>query len=412
MNIQLTDYQIDAVEKMHNGCILRGGTGSGKTLTSLVYVFEKILGGSSPLYPGHIYRRPSIDIPVYVITTPKKRDSCDWTKEASMVPLILTHVDSWNNIKKYEHIKNAIFIFDESKVIGYGAWTKAFLKITKNNAWVLLSATPGDTWLEYMPVFIANGFYKNKTEFEREHVMWSRFAKYPKVERYLNTSRLIRHRNSVLVDMYDQRATTQHHKDIICDFNHVHYAILSKDRWNIFEDKPIRDASQLCYGLRKVVNSDESRLSALSVIYARHKKVIIFYNFNYELKILRDWCESNNIVYAEWNGHNHDDIPDTKFWVYLCQYTAAKEAWNCISTDCIVFYSQTYSYKALEQSAGRIDRMNTTFMHLYYYHLIAIAPIELGIQKSLKQKKNFNEGKWVISEFEDLATKTYPIMRR
>lgn len=412
LNIQLTDYQIDAVEKMHNGCILRGGTGSGKTLTSLVHVFEKILGGSSPLYPEHSYKPAAVDVPVYVITTPKKRDSCDWTKEASMVPLILTDVNSWNNIKKYENIKNAIFIFDESKVIGYGSWTQSFLKITKNNAWVLLSATPGDTWLEYMPVFIANGFYKNKSEFEREHVMWSRFTKYPKVERYLNVSRLIRHRDSILVDMQDQRATTQHHKNIICDFNKLHYDILAKDRWDIFENKPIRDISQLCYALRKVVNSDESRLEALSAIYARHKKVIIFYNFNYELKILRDWCAVNNIVYSEWNGHNHDDIPDSKFWVYLCQYTSAKEAWNCITTDCIVFYSQTYSYKALVQSAGRIDRMNTTFMHLYYYHLMAMAPIELGIQKALGCKENFNEGKWLSSEYEEVAIKTDPIMRR
>ena len=411
MNIQLTEYQIDAIEKMHNGCILRGGTGSGKTLTSLVHVFEKILGGSSPLYPEHQYRRPTIDIPIYVITTPKKRDSCDWTKEASMVPLTLATVDSWNNIKKYEHIKNAVFIFDESKVIGYGSWTQSFLKITKNNAWVLLSATPADTWLEYMPVFIANGFYKNKTEFELEHVMWSRFTKYPKVERYFNVARLIRHRNSVLVDMPDTRATTQLHKDIVCEFNRLDYSILTNERWNIFENKPIRDVSQLCYALRKLVNSDASRLTALSAIYARHKKIIIFYNFNYELDILRTWCMDNEIVYSEWNGHNHDDIPGTKFWVYLCQYTAAKEAWNCIDTDCIVFYSQTYSYKALIQSAGRIDRMNTTFTQLYYYHLMSMAPIELGIQKSLGQKENFNEGIWVTSEFGEIATKTHPIMR-
>lgn len=400
LNIQLTDYQVDAVEKMHNGCILRGGTGSGKTLTSLVHVFEKILGGSSPLYPNHTYQRPRVDIPVYVITTPKKRDSCDWTSEAALVPLSLTAVDSWNNIQKYEYIKNAIFIFDESKVIGYGAWTQAFLKITKNNAWVLLSATPADTWIEYMPVFIANGFYKNKTEFELEHVMWSRYAKYPKVERYLNTSRLIRHRDSILVDMPDNRATTQHHKDILCDFDFLNYNILSKERWDIFNNKPIRDISQLCYTLRRLVNSDESRLDALSSIYARHKKVIVFYNYDYELYIIRDWCAANNIVYSEWNGHNHDAIPNTKFWIYLCQYTAAKEAWNCIDTDCIVFYSQTYSYKALIQSAGRIDRMNTTFMHLYYYHFLSTAPIEIGIQKALIQKENFNEGRWFESEFE------------
>ena len=396
--IQLTDYQVDAVEKMHNGCILRGNTGSGKTLTSLVYVFEKILKGSSPLYPGHKYSGPKANTPVYVITTPMKRDSFDWTRESALIPLTLTQVNSWNNIKKYEHIKSAVFIFDESKVIGYGAWTQSFLKITKNNAWILLSATPGDTWLEYMPVFLANGFYKNKTEFEREHVMWSRFSKYPKVERYFNVSRLIHNLDSIVVEMPDQRPTTQHHKDVICDFDKVQYDTLSRDRWNIFDNKPIRDISQLCYLLRKLINSDESRLIAIEAIFARHKKVIIFYNFNYELHILRDWCALNNVVYSEWNGHNHDPIPTSKFWVYLCQYTAAKEAWNCVDTDCIVFYSQTYSYKALVQSAGRIDRMNTGFMNLYYYHLISIAPIETAIQTALTHKENFNEKRWLQAE--------------
>lgn len=398
MYIQLTDYQVEAVEKMHNGCILRGGTGSGKTLTSLAHVFEKILGGSSPLYPGHEYKKASCDIPVYVITTPKKRDTCDWTNEASLVPLTLTDVNSWNNIKKYEDIKDSIFIFDESKVIGYGAWTKSFLKITKRNAWVMLSATPADTWLEYMPVFVANGFYKNKTEFETEHVMWSRFAKYPKVERYFNVARLIRERDAVLVDMPDTRATTQHHVPVPCEYDRATYSILSRDRWNIFEDKPIRDISELCYCLRRVVNADPSRLEMLKPIYLRHKKVIIFYNFNYELYMLREWCQANSITYAEYNGHNHDDVPDDKYWVYLCQYTSAKEAWNCIVTDCIVFFSQTYSYKALIQSAGRIDRMNTLFTHLYYYHFVADAPIERGIQKSLHNKENFNEGRWISEE--------------
>jgi superfamily II DNA or RNA helicase len=261
-----------------------------------------------------------------------------------------------------------------------------------------LSATPGDTWLEYMPVFLANGFYKNKTEFEREHIMWSRFSKYPKVDRYFNVPRLIRNRDSIIVDMPDQRPTTQHHEDVICDFDSDQYDLLSKTRWNIFDNKPIRDISQLCYLLRKLINSDESRLEAIRIIFARHKKVIVFYNFNYELDILRDWCSLNRIVYSEWNGHNHDPIPTAKFWVYLCQYTAAKEAWNCIETDCIVFYSQTYSYKALVQSAGRIDRMNTSFMHLYYYHLISVAPIEAAIQTSLEHKENFNEKRWLENE--------------
>lgn len=393
--IQLTDYQISAINRMKNGCVLRGGTGAGKTLTSLVYIFEKVLGGQTPIYPGHGFVKPIDPLPVYVITTPKKRDSGDWTAEAALVPMDLEVVDSWNNIKKYEHVKDCVFIFDETKITGYGAWARSFIKIAKNNKWILLSATPGDSFIEYSSLFVANGFYKNKTEFEREHVVWSRHTKYPKIDRYLNITKLIRLRDSVLIEMPTVRATTQKHKDIVCHYNTVDYDILYKQRWNFYDNKPIRDVSQLCYLLRRVVNTDPSRLEALDLIQTKHPRLIIFYNFNYELDILRKWCEDKKIVYAEWNGHNHQELPEGNTWAYLCQYTAAQEAWNCITTDCTIFYSQTYSYKALTQSAGRIDRMNTPYQFLYYYHLVSPSSIDLAIQKALTRKENFNEGKWV-----------------
>jgi hypothetical protein len=393
--IQLTDYQISAINRMKNGCVLRGGTGSGKTLTSLVYIFEHVLGGETPIYPGHKYSKPHDTTPVYVITTPKKRDSGDWSAEAALVPMDLHVVDSWNNIKKYEHVKDCIFIFDETKITGYGSWAYSFIKIAKNNKWILLSATPGDSFMEYTSLFVANGFYKNKTEFEREHIVWSRFTKYPKVDRYLNISKLIRLRDSILIEMPTVRATTQNHKNIICDYNQIDYDILFKKRWNFYDNKPIRDVSELCYLLRKVVNSDPSRLDALDLIYKKHPRLIIFYNYNYELDILRKWCKDRKLLFSEWNGHNHDELPEGKSWAYLCQYTAAQEAWNCIETDCTIFYSQTYSYKALTQSAGRIDRMNTPYQFLYYYHLVSKSSIDAGIQKALTRKENFNEGKWI-----------------
>lgn len=345
---------MSAIGRMKNGCVLRGGTGAGKTLTSLVYIYENVLGGQTPIYPGHKYIVPLDVRPVYVITTPKKRDSGDWTAEAALVPMFLTGVDSWNNISKYEHIKDAVFIFDETKITGYGAWTYSFIKIAKNNNWILLSATPGDSFIEYTSLFVANGFYKNKTEFEREHIVWSRFVKYPKVDRYLNLPKLIKMRDSVLVEMPAVRATTQKHKNVICEYDELEYDILFTRRWNFYDNVPVRDIGQLCYLLRRSVNSHSSRLDALELIKQKHPRLIIFYNYNYELNILREWCEQNQLLYSEWNGHNHDELPDGSTWAYLCQYTAAQEAWNCIVTDCTIFYSQTYSYKALTQSAEEL----------------------------------------------------------
>ena len=346
---------------------------------------------------------------LYIITTARKRDTLEW--EGEMVPFLLTThkedgfyknhkviVDSWNNIKKYQDVTDAFFIFDEQRVVGSGAWVKAFLKICKSNRWILLSATPGDTWADYIPVFIANGFYKNRSEFIREHVVYSRFTKYPKIDRYLNTGRLIRLRNNILINMDFTRHTVSHHEDIFVSFDSVRYKTLNKDRWNIWDNKPIKNASELCYCLRKLVNSDESRQIALLDICADHKRVIVFYNFDYELDILKNLIYINDgdaMEIAEWNGHKHQPIPETDKWVYLVQYTAGCEGWNCIKTDTIVFFSQNYSYKVLEQARGRIDRMNTPYIDLYYYHFKSRAPIDLAISRALKNKKNFNEMKFV-----------------
>ena len=399
--IKLRDYQIDAISKMKTGCILNGGVGSGKSLTSLSYYYLKN-GGDIGFLKGGDYI-PMKDPPkdLYIITTARKRDTLEWEGELSPFLLSVHNdkntysnkvvVDSWNNIQKYKDVKGAFFIFDEQRVVGSGAWVKAFLKISKFNEWILLSATPGDTWSDYIPVFIANGFYKNKTEFIREHVIYSRFCKFPKIDRYVNTGRLLRLRRQILIDMDFKRETIPHHEDIYVSYDVAMYKDITKRRWDIWKDEPITNASGLCYALRKVVNTHESRSEELLKIFKKHPKMIIFYNFDYELEILKNLDYGKGVKISEWNGHKHEPTPTTKSWVYLVQYTAGAEGWNCITTDTIVFYSQNYSYKIMLQSAGRIDRLNTPFTDLYYYHLKSRSGIDVAISKALRNKKKFNE---------------------
>lgn len=398
--IKLYDYQLDAIKRLHTGSILCGGVGSGKSLTSLGY-YHLQQGGS--LEPFRKMKNPK---DLYIITTARKRDTLEWEGELANFGMSTNPdsnsydnkivVDSWNNIKKYKEVHGAFFIFDEQRVVGSGAWVKAFLNITRKNDWILLSATPGDTWSDYIPVFVANGFYKNKTEFTREHVVFSRFTKYPKIERYLGTGKLIRLRNSILVDMDFKRQTVSHHEDIYVKYDIIKYKDAGKLRWDPFKKEPIRDASGLCYVWRRIVNSDESRQVALLELFEDHPKMIIFYNFDYELEILRGLFNGiKGVEVAEWNGHKHQPTPDGKSWAYLVQYTAGAEGWNCVRTDTIVFFSQNYSYKIMQQAAGRIDRLNTPYTDLYYYHLKSWSGIDLAISKALSQKKNFNEGRWL-----------------
>lgn len=370
----LSAEQSEAVSKLKNGSILCGGVGSGKSRTALCYYGEKTQGS----------------VPLYIITTARKRDEHDWEKEGAPYGMDISNVDSWNNIKKYESVSGAFFIFDEQRVVGYGAWSKTFIKIARNNRWILLSATPGDKWMDYVPVFIANGFYRNKTEFIQEHVVWNHHTQYPSVDRYLNSGRLIRLRNEILVNINYRRKTVQHHIDICCSYDSIKYRQAMKLRRNLETGEPIETASEYCGYLLKIVNSSQDRQVRLLDILSEHSKVIVFYNFNYELDILKSIPYDRDVKIAEWNGHQHQPIPKSDRWVYLVQYTAGAEGWNCIETDTMVFYSQSYSYRATVQAAGRIDRRNTAFTDLYYYHFMSKSSIDASIKKSLKEKKEFN----------------------
>lgn len=412
MAIQLFDHQLDALSRINNGCILYGGVGSGKSITAIAWYYLLNDGSMETLQGGEYIPMTNPPKDLYIITTARKRDTKEW--EGELLPFLLTSwvdengikqqlysnkvvIDSWNNIEKYVGVTDAVFIFDEQRVVGYGAWTKSFLRITKVNTWILLSATPGDSWSDYIPVFIANGFYRNKTEFNQQHVVMKPFSKFPQIDRYINTQRLVRLRNKILVDMEFSRKTVRHSIQVRCDYDSDSYKAISRDRWNPYTNSPVMNVSELCSLWRRSVNEDPSRAEHVLDICSHKDRVIIFYNFDYELDILRGLPYDDDVQVAEWNGHKHQEIPDSKRWVYLVQYTAGAEGWNCVKTDTIIFYSQTYSYKTLEQSMGRIDRLNTPYKDLYYYHFKSIAPIDIAIARALKNKKKFNETRYVSS---------------
>lgn len=374
----LAPHQREAVRKMHNGCILVGGVGTGKSRTALAYYEEAVFGGN-PEPP-----------PLFIITTARKRDAGDWEKECEQFPFQPESVDSWNNIQKYNQVYGAFFIFDEQRLVGTGKWAKAFRQIARRNLWILLTATPGDCWMDYANVFIANGFYRNLSDFRRQHVVYSRFTKYPKIDRYMDLATLMRNRRQIVVNMPYVKKTRANDIWVNVPFDKDLIKLIISTRWDPYKDEPIQDAGALCYVLRRAVNSDERRLEAVAELMEQHERAVIFYNFNYELEMLQRMAEANDIPCQEWNGHKHEPVPEGERWVYLVQYTAGAEAWNCTETDTMIFYSLNYSYKCMAQSAGRIDRMNTPYKDLYYYYLCSRAGIDLAIRSAIREKRDFN----------------------
>lgn len=396
----LSPAQLDAIDEMHNGCILCGDVGSGKSRTALAYYYKE---NGGDLYAESY--EPMDDPPrdLYIITTAHKRDLKEW--EGEMIPFLIGEhagiyankvvVDSWNNIQKYKNVVGAFFIFDEQRVVGRGKWAKTFVRIARRNKWILLSATPGDTWMDYIPVFMANNFYMTRSDFIQEHVTYKPFQKFPVVDhnRYRNQGKLIRYRRQILVDINEAKHTTQHHEDVFVNYDIPKYKDISRKRWNPWSEEPIENSSEYCQCLRKIVNTSDSRQVAVLEIFEQHPKVIIFYNYDYELELLKELFVNKyqGVKVAEWNGHKHEPVPDGGSWVYLVQYAAGAEGWNCITTDTIIFYSLNYSYKTMKQASGRIDRRNTPFTDLYYYHIRSRSGIDLAINRCLVEKKQFNE---------------------
>ena len=393
--MELYEHQMTAIKQLKTGSILCGGVGSGKSRTALAYFYTKECGGSlENRREGVINTSPPNLKPLYIITTARKRDTKEWEGELAYFNGLTATIDSWNNIGKYASVCGAFFIFDEQRVVGKGAWVKSFLQICKKNNWILLSATPGDTWMDYIPVFIANGFYKNRTEFIRRHVVFNRFVKYPKVDHYIDCGRLIKLRRDILVNMKYIKHTESHNEVVRVEYNEDVYNYIIKKRKNPYffpDSEPIENASALLYLLRQVVNSDASRIEMTKRLILEHPKSIVFYNFDYELDILRKLCKEERFEFAEWNGHKHQPLPKSNQWVYLVQYTAGAEGWNCTTTNVIIFYSQNYSYRILTQAAGRIDRLNTPYSDLYYYHIRSDSSIDTAISRTLNGKKTFNE---------------------
>ena len=307
--LHLYPHQEGALDHMHNGCILCGNVGSGKSRTALAYYYLRCGGDPKSEKYSELKDKP---MPLYIITTAQKRDKKEWDFE--LVPFLMSTnieddkyhhtivIDSWNNIDKYSDMHDAFFIFDEQRLVGYGAWVKAFFKIAKQNEWILLSATPGDRWIDYMPVFIANGFYRNKKDFVDQHVIYDWRTKYQKIAEYRGTGRLIRLRKNILVDMDFHKTTVPHHETIYLGFDRAAYKNLCRTRWNPWTDKPMENASEFCQCLRRVVNSDVSRQVELLRIFEEKKRVIVFYNFDYELDILRNLPYGVDVPVLEWNG--------------------------------------------------------------------------------------------------------------
>ena len=402
--IILKPFQENCLERLSTGKVLAADTGAGKSIMSLAWYLSKecasdehsLKSGAKAwtLYHG------SPDL--YIITTPKKRDSEEWESDLSKFNLVKGRnskemgevnifIDSWNNIKKYTEIKNSVFIFDEQRAVGSGTWAKSFVKIAKQNHWIMLSATPGDTWSDWCPLMIAKGYYPNRTAFFNKHAVYNPYVKYREIIRWDNTDELEYYRSKMLVTCRMEKKTTRHFEEVIADCSNKYEVKRAyKERTNPKTGEPFKSASELCAYTRNIINTDPTRSAVGLKIIQMYDRIIIFYTLTDELEGIKWACNKAGRKMYFYNGEIHDQVPTGNNWAYIVQYTAGSEAWNCTTCNAMLFWDLTYSYKQFKQATGRIDRLNTPYSDLYYYAIRSYMPLDLAIRRALREKKDFN----------------------
>ena len=309
MTPKLDEGQQEALKKLRNGNILCGKVGTGKSRVGLAYYHCKVGGGQ---INGKARGLKEDQTPMlhpkdlYIITTAKKRDNGEWEEELNAYGLstdpsksrygdsVRVTVDSWNNIKKYVDACGAFFLFDEQRVVGYGSWSKAFIKIARSNEWIFLTATPGDCWMDYLSIFIANGFFKNKRDFEYRHVIYNRYSMYPQVDRYVDDFILQRMRDDILVNIEFEKPTVRHQEVRTITYDRDLYRQTMKDRWNYYENKPVDNISEL----ERCILSDLGSMGKNKGVPAQADYQYMQFKLVNSLRHMKNW--GVNIVWTAW----------------------------------------------------------------------------------------------------------------
>lgn len=138
--------------------------------------------------------------------------------------------------------------------------------------------------------------------------------------------------------------------------------------------------------------NDYKKQAFEDIISSTSKRVIVFYNFNDELRTIEDVCVKLNKPLSIVNG-SHKDLSmyeECDDSITAIQYQAGAMGLNLQKANTIIYYTPTLSSELYEQSKKRIHRIGQT-KTCFYYNLIVKGSIEEKIYKVLDQRKDFTE---------------------
>lgn len=319
---------------------------------------------------------------------------------------VINYESAWRR-PELQKVKGLTLMLDESQAIANNTskQTKGILKLHHDNV-ILLSGTPASnarydklyTQLKLLGLNMNKRSYEDRycNFFEMENA-GIKFRVLSKTNPYKNVDELkevmkkfgcIFMKTEDVLELPAQRFIDVHigkskyyktfEKDGYVDCGEVEY----------ISNGPAQD---MLY-LRQLCNSENKIGMLKTLVESTNDRIIIFYNFDIELKLLQQFIRKLKRPLSFINGHKKDLSCYNKFddSVTLVQYQSGSSGVNLQKANKIIYYSPPIKSDFYEQSKKRIHRIGQD-SKCTYWKLVTTNSIEQKIYNTLDLKKDYTE---------------------
>lgn len=388
----LYNFQRQLLNSIEENYIIAADTGTGKTMMAI-----------------HHYLKHNTGEPLLILAPPQKIKEGGWQRELDFVAShynieIPYDIISYGVLsKRWKEYKDWFLVMDECHYVKNPTSQrgKAAINLTKQSTnFLLLSATPSSNgWGDTIAYMIMFGYYKNKTQFLKEHAVYNRID-------YGNgpVNVVSDYRDQEKLQKLYQSFSIKLAKEDCLDlpplvFEKVHfkpskeYNIIKKDR--VLGEELFDNISKLQHGLRFYANQADKLKYTEMLLEGTEENVIIFYNYKQENEELKKIAKKLKKKVFEVSG-SKTNLPDKEKWtslknsVTIVQYQAGAAGIELQYANIVIFHTPTYSYQDYEQALGRAYRNGQT-KKVTVYQYITKNTIETSIYQALAAKKDFTE---------------------
>ncbi|WP_368076685.1 SNF2-related protein [Clostridium tyrobutyricum] len=186
--------------------------------------------------------------------------------------------------------------------------------------------------------------------------------------------------------------------------NTKEYKIFKKDRLiTINNTELVGDTSltKMLYLRQLSSQYNKNKVNQLKdILESTEDRIIIFYNFNKELEIIKKLCEKLDKPISIINGavKDLDNFNQYNNSITLVQYQAGAMGHNLQKSNKIIYFSLPLQSELFEQSKKRIHRIGQE-KTCFYWYLITQNSIEEQIYQTLKERRDYTNKLFEESDF-------------